>query len=438
MRWSFRVLVALLALLGGAGMLLVALVLAPRLQPASAADRAARAALALGAPAPARANAFAALRGLDAMRWPDLRATLRATSTTPAAPALCTVQQQDCLAQVQRNPAAASAALHALVTPLAVVYALPADAMYWAPPPPKSATAPLATLMATGFDMAGPLQRALLTRAALSFVEGHHAAALAQACSVAQRWRALRRGSNDAVVDASGLSFSAQALQLMTQMAARLPANTPLPAPCAAAMAPLSDAGLALCPVASREVAWQNQAMFDIQHKADTLRRRDHPGAVLVSAMLIDARSTARGIERAYAWACAPDLPQRLRAGHFAAPRLPASAARGPQCIGNIVGCANLHALVQRAPLRANIQRRETFLAQQATLRQWLWLRAHAPDRTPTWPDVYAHMPTSLTLPLDRPRLDGNVLVLHTPQAAQPQWRLPLPKITVAQRPAPR
>ncbi|MHB1946280.1 MAG: hypothetical protein ACYC97_12470 [Metallibacterium sp.] len=148
---------------------------------------------------------------------------------------------------------------------------------------------------------------------------------------------------------------------------------------------------------------------------------------MLVSAMLIDARSTARGIERAYAWACAPDLPQRLRGGHFAAPRLPASAARGAQCIGNLVGCANLQALVQRAPLRANIQRRETFLAQQATLRQWLWLRAHAPANTADWASVYTRLPASPALPDGAVRLVGDTLVLRTPQARQPPWRLPLP-----------
>ena len=425
-RLLIRLSTALLVAVGSAGLLIMALVLAPRLQPASAADHAARDALARGGTPPAqRPDAYHTLRGLVDLHWTGLAPPAHAPGMPAIPAALCALPAQDCLAQVRRDPAAVRTALQALAPVLARIDALPADAVLWAPAAGASRGAPLP---ADGLGAAGPLQRALLTRAAFSFAEGQVAQGMAQACGTALRWRALRRGSNDIVIDRAALTFSAQALQLMTQMAAHLPAATPLPASCRSAMAPLSDAGLALCAVARREAAWQIQVADDTQRRADALRRWYSPASWMLSAMLIDARSTRRGIERAYAWACAPDLPQRLRAGGFAAPAPDAGAASGLACVGNVTGCAMLDVLRTRDPLRGNIAQRETFIAQLATLRQWLWLRAHAPSLPRDWSTAYRDLPRALAVPGPAVRIEGGGLVLQTRQGRPAAWRLPLPR----------
>ena len=86
-----------------------------------------------------------------------------------------------------------------------------------------------------------------------------------------------------------------------------------------------------------------------------------------------------------------------------------------------------LDVLRTRDPLRGNIAQRETFIAQLATLRQWLWLRAHAPAIAAGWASAYAHLPAALALSDGSVHLVGDTLVLRTTQSRQPLWRLPLP-----------
>lgn len=323
------------------------------------------------------------------------------------------------------TPAAAQTALQTLAPILDRVDALPADAVFWAP---AADTAKGGALPADGFAAAGPLQRAWMTRAALSFIEGHAAQGMAQACGIALRWRALRRGSNDVVIDHVGMTFSAQALQLMTQMAARLPSATPLPDTCAAAMAPPSNNGLGLCAVAHREAAWAIRIARDTRRRGDTLRRWYDPASIVLSAALIDARSTTRGIERAYAWACAPDLPQRLRAGDFTPPTPDMDAPSGLACIGNVTGCAMLRVLHARVPLQGAIAQRATFIAQLAALRQWTWLRAHAPASPQHGFAAYRDLLRARAVPGLATRVESGDLVLDVPQGKPAMWRLPLPR----------
>ncbi|WP_276967646.1 hypothetical protein [Metallibacterium scheffleri] len=105
-----------------------------------------------------------------------------------------------------------------------------------------------------------------------------------------------------------------------------------------------------------------------------------------------------------------------------------AGAASGLACVGNVTGCAMLDVLRTRDPLRGNIAQRETFIAQLATLRQWMWLRTHAPSLPRDCSTAYRDLPHALAVPGPAVRIEGGDLVLRTRQGRPAVWRLPLPR----------
>lgn len=451
-RLSGRIVMGVLVVAGALLLVLVALALVPRLQSESRADRAAAAMLAAGEIEPVRPNALPALMALEYVRSPDpaaYRPPARTAGTVPS-PVPCALRQEDCLAQVRHAPAAAAAAVDQAQPALDRFDGLPADAVAWQPPPrqPLLTAGPkqqLADLYLLPTPDLGPLQRALLTRAALSAVRGEAAGGMAQACMAALQWRALRRGSNDAVIDSAGLTFTGQALQLMAQIAATQPAGTPLPAVCAAALAPLSDDALSLCPVAARRAQGARAMMVFLQRLVHSRMHWTDPAGVLAGLMTVDARRAAWRIDRATAWACRPDVPQRLRAGTLTPPR--AETGSGLSCMGDLAGCAAAARYAGPAATAGAIARRRALLIQLAALAQWQWLRTHAAAVDADWGSAYARLPAGLHDPAVQLDASGHALVATLPPlyAAEPldaalpamsppprTWRLPLPPQALA------
>ncbi|MBU6404724.1 MAG: hypothetical protein KGQ84_08425 [Proteobacteria bacterium] len=96
--------------------------------------------------------------------------------------------------------------------------------------------------------------------------------------------------------------------------------------------------------------------------------------------------------------------------------------------MGNVTGCAMLDVLRTRDPLRGNIAQRETFIAQLATLRQWTWLRAHAPASPQHRFAAYRDLLRARAVPGLATRVESGDLVLDVPQGKPAMWRLPLPR----------
>jgi hypothetical protein len=138
------------------------------------------------------------------------------------------------------------------------------------------------------------------TSIAANFLDGHTSQAMDAACTQVATMRRLHAHSNTLV---STLIFAARlrgAVQLFVQLLAALPVDEALPASCAAAFVPVTDADIDLCPSIRSEFALvaSPQLFGKQEHWYDNLS--------------LNAKATQRMLAPRYGALCDASLPQRL------------------------------------------------------------------------------------------------------------------------------
>lgn len=88
---------------------------------------------------------------------------------------------------------------------------------------------------------------------ALRFLDGDASGALHRICSHAGFWRRMRQHTDLLIVDMVGVAYLSGAANSVAELLSQLPADTPLPADCEVAFAPLADAELHQCRVMKTE-----------------------------------------------------------------------------------------------------------------------------------------------------------------------------------------
>lgn len=138
------------------------------------------------------------------------------------------------------------------------------------------------------------------TAIAANFLDGHTSQAMDAACTQVATMRRLHAHSNTLV---STLIFAARlrgAVQLFVQLLAAFPVDDPLPASCAAAFVPVTDADIDLCPSIRSEFAMvASPQLFGKQE-----HWYDNPS--------LNAKATQRMLAPRYGALCDASLPQRL------------------------------------------------------------------------------------------------------------------------------
>ena len=99
-----------------------------------------------------------------------------------------------------------------------------------------------------------PGARFVLNDAALRFVDGETVEAQADLCRHVATWRRLRAGSRHLHITRLALPILADAAAIHAEMRAELPADAPLPEPCEAAFAPLTEEERSVCPIMAGEL----------------------------------------------------------------------------------------------------------------------------------------------------------------------------------------
>jgi hypothetical protein len=138
------------------------------------------------------------------------------------------------------------------------------------------------------------------TAIAANFLDGHAPQAMDAACTQVATMRRLHAQSNTLV---STLVFAARlrgALQLFVQLLAAFPVDEPLPASCAAAFVPVTDADVDLCPAIRSE--------FALVGSPELFGKQEH----WYDNLSLNAKATQRMLAPRYSALCDTSLPQRL------------------------------------------------------------------------------------------------------------------------------
>lgn len=138
------------------------------------------------------------------------------------------------------------------------------------------------------------------TAIAATFLDGQPAQAMEAACTQVATMRRLHAHSNTII---STLIFAGRlrgAVQLFVHLLAAFPADEPLPASCAAAFAPVTDADVDLCPSARAE--------FTLVRSPQIFGKQEH----WYENLSLNAKATQRMLAPRYSALCNASLLQRL------------------------------------------------------------------------------------------------------------------------------
>ena len=210
---------------------------------------------------------------------------------------LCGLQDRDCLNKVRANVQPLRELLARQSGRLTRLRAIPTDAILWDDTPATPYTP---------YPDLGAFESLQLTAAALDFVDGQPAQALAQICSNARTTRHLHAHTNSLLGAMVANSWMDPIERLLAGMLSELPANQPIPADCAAAFAPVVRADVDFCAPMQREYQFGQAGMatVDPARQRGSLRRR--------MQLLVDTKGTNRLIAPKYAWACQPAVTDSL------------------------------------------------------------------------------------------------------------------------------
>ena len=138
------------------------------------------------------------------------------------------------------------------------------------------------------------------TAIAANFLDGHTSQAMDAACTQVTTMRRLHAHSNTLV---STLIFAARlrgAVQLFVQLLGAFPADASLPASCAAAFVPVTEADIDLCPSIRSE--------FALVGSPELFGKQEH----WYESVSLNAKATQRMLAPRYGALCNASLPQRL------------------------------------------------------------------------------------------------------------------------------
>jgi len=278
-----------------------------------------------------------------------------------------------------------------------------------------------AVTAAPGLDL-GDVQALWLTAAASDFVEGRQQEGLAQACTSALTMRRLHVGTNDALGSVITVRWAVEAGGLAMDMLAQMPGDAPVPAICATAFAPPTDADVNFCEVS--RAMWRGSF-----GSVDNFPVVGH-GATGGASWLLSRDQTRRLAAPAFVAACKADV----RAAELADTRLDDALQPQPKPdffdrIGNVQG---VDLAVAGVPNFVPYLRRNQDYA--ATLRMFgtaLWLRTLKGDYR-TLASRVAARPAILNPPGSRPIKAGPdgislEMDLYAPADGEHKTTVPLP-----------
>lgn len=326
--------------------------------------------------------------------------------------AICRPVSQ-CLARVRTHPEATRLVLTRHAERVAAIAGLAGMDYLWNDMPPVTA--------APGLDL-GDVQALWLTAAASDFVEGRQQEGLAQACTSALTMRRLHVGTNDALGSVITVRWAVEAGSLAMDMLAQMPGDAPVPAICATAFAPPTDADVNFCEVS--RAMWRGSF-----GSVDNFPVVGH-GATGGASWLLSRDQTRRLAAPAFVAACKADV----RAAELADTRLDDALQPQPKPdffdrIGNVQG---VDLAVAGVPNFVPYLRRNQDYA--ATLRMFgtaLWLRTLKGDYR-TLASRVAARPAILNPPGSRPIKAGPdgislEMDLYAPADGEHKTTVPLP-----------
>lgn len=276
------------------------------------------------------------------------------------------------------------------------------------PPDPAVALPPYQFLKRTG------------TRNALDFVQGRLPQSLEGVCRDALTARKLWRQPDHLLQGMIALAMFEGASSLMAEMLSELPAETVLPANCAAAFAPFGAAEASACPVMRGEFRFTS-AIFS----KDYLGR--HETSSEFSWLVMDPQMTRARIARDMAWPCMEGAAAQLTVDQPMLDTRPAQGWFALECVSNAGGCVLADVA---APTYRNYQRRtQDGIAQAQVMAMLLWLRRQ--DPATGIDQLLAQRPPELAGPRRGLRYDAGArslsLQLLQPQEGRDTWSVPLP-----------
>lgn len=214
---------------------------------------------------------------------------------------LCRLQDSDCLNKVRENVKPVRELLTRQSGRLTRLRAIPVDAILW-----DDTTSTLYT----PYPALGAFENLQLTAAALNFVDGQHAQALAQVCSNALTARHLHAHTNSLLGAMVANSWMDPIERLLADMLSELPADQAIPADCAAAFAPVTRADVSMCAPMQREYQFVQSGMATVDPAKYSGQLR------YFMKLIVDTQGMHRLNAPTYAWACQPTLIASMLGDH--------------------------------------------------------------------------------------------------------------------------
>lgn len=333
---------------------------------------------------------------------------------------LCSGDNPSCLAHVRQHAATIPAVLATRQARLNRFRSLRHASMAWDTTPP--------TLFTPIPPIAHP-QSLWLTAAALKFVNGQHAQAVASVCDNARMVRRLHAHTNNLVASMLTIRWMESSERLLAQMLSQLPADTRLPASCQQAFAPVTRADVTLCP--------SMQRAFNGLHWLSKKLAADNKSWWLWLTLDRD-KGTSAMIAPSYAWACTPAVQKRMLTDLKLDPaKVPATDYDLFNTVSNYMG--TIWARVARPDFTKYMARNEDY-AGGLRLMAWLLHQRGKLQTTEQWqqalakalPQLRQSGARSIRLDTDKQQLHMSFYESH---GGTDTLVLPLPATAVAETP---
>ena len=271
------------------------------------------------------------------------------------------------------------------------------------------------------YQQTGPLQ---LARAALRHVDGDTDAALTGLCRDLRAWRQLKGRSDSLVFEMIALAWLRGGVQLVADIRAELPAGQPLPAECAAALAPLMEAERQSCDVYRAEFAGMDASLDPGTMFASGPEPGlgDHAKA-FAARFVYSGEHTRALLATTLAKACAASRSTAVATAAESEPRCDRTAR-----VFNPLGCILADISL---PDYGRYPRREQdvdALLHTVALADWLATQPDIGAAFATRPESYRALPVTL-------EADARSLVLRRREQREdeaPEFTLPLPGSRIA------
>ncbi len=354
--------------------------------------------------------------GPEKPQWPPVGQETPAMDTV-----LCRSTPPSCLSQVRAQPQAAAAALMPFATLLELMDELATHGHYRSPLPADGATPyPPINLLSVP-----------LSAHALAHVQGDSQRALAGVCRDAGIGRMLMNHGDSLLIAMVGNQMLDANARLFAEVLAELPADAPVPAECAVALAPLSPQEACNCAGMQGEFAMvrDGYAMYDEVNNSGLELPGEHwwVTPTTMKAMYNRDKTVAR-VAETMAQACLPETWQAI-AEDQPLQAMPLPSNRRLECAANAFGC--ILTSISAPAYRQYVARPRDTAAQLRMLQAVLWLRGHAAQQAGiAVPDRLQQLPAEL-LGARRPvtvSADGAALETPAYREGGDTVRTPLPQ----------